>query len=59
MRLHSGPDAVPPERWCVTLADLLQFREDVRRVWLGGGIPDSVEYPSKYHNDPQATRGDG
>ena len=41
---------VPPEKWCITKKEFLDFVSDVRKCWRSGGIPDSEEWPNKSHN---------
>ncbi|CAE7352571.1 unnamed protein product [Symbiodinium natans] len=50
MELHLR---IPPERWCITIAEFYAFVREVRRVWAAGQVPEGEPGSNPQHGDPQ------
>eukprot|EP00929_Paragymnodinium_shiwhaense_P068951 TRINITY_DN34780_c0_g1_i1.p1 TRINITY_DN34780_c0_g1~~TRINITY_DN34780_c0_g1_i1.p1 ORF type:complete len:563 (+),score=28.52 TRINITY_DN34780_c0_g1_i1:109-1797(+) len=50
--VHPAHCQINASRWCITREDLRAFEKDVRTAWHKGEIPDDVNCPNPYHDDP-------
>lgn len=42
---------IPPERWCITKLEFIEFVADVRSAWANGRVPDNEAMPNPRHHD--------
>ncbi|CAE6914145.1 unnamed protein product [Symbiodinium sp. CCMP2592] len=44
---------IPPERWCITLAEFYAFVHEVRQAWTSGKVPEDDPGSNPRHGDPR------